>query len=41
MLDRTISFFTDNIPSLRALVIGAPLGILWSYLCLQNILLRL
>jgi phytol kinase len=32
--DRTISFFLENFPSLRAIIIGGPMSLLWSYACL-------
>lgn len=32
--ERFISFFVDNFPSGRAIAVGAPLGLLWAYLCL-------
>lgn len=32
--DRTLSFFISNFPSANAVLIGSPLGLLWSYGCL-------
>jgi phytol kinase len=31
---RTLAFFAENFPSWRDILIGTPLGALWSYLCL-------
>jgi phytol kinase len=33
--DRTLAFFIDNSPSWKGILIGGPLGVLWSYLCLR------
>ncbi len=33
--DRTLSFFISNFPSWDSVIIGGPLGVLWSYLCLR------
>ncbi|MFZ4439698.1 MAG: hypothetical protein ACOYOS_14820 [Syntrophales bacterium] len=33
--ERTLSFFLNNVPSRSVILIGAPLGILWSFLCLR------
>jgi phytol kinase len=35
MADRTIAFFIDNFPSWKVILIGGPLGVLWSYCCLR------
>ena len=32
--ERTLSFFLNNFPSWNAIMIGGPLGLLWSYVCL-------
>lgn len=35
IVERALSFFIGNVPSRNVILIGAPLGILWSYLCLR------
>ena len=33
--DRTLAFFINNFPSWESILIGGPIGVLWSYLCLH------
>jgi phytol kinase len=33
--ERTLSFFIGNFPSGKGVLIGGPLGVLWSYVCLR------
>lgn len=33
--DRTLAFFINNYPSWKDILIGGPIGVLWSYLCLR------
>lgn len=34
--EKMLSFFISNFPSLKGILIGGPLGVLWSYLCLYS-----
>ena len=33
--ERTLSFFVGNLPSGKGVLIGGPIGVLWSYVCLR------
>jgi phytol kinase len=33
--EKTLSFFISNSPSWNTILIGAPVGILWSWICLR------
>lgn len=34
IIDRTLSFFVENLPSWRIIYAGGPIGLVWSYACL-------
>jgi len=34
MMDRVVAFFVDNMPSVRALLTGGPVSLLWAFACL-------
>jgi phytol kinase len=34
IIDKTLSFFIINFPSLQEILIGGPIGLLWAFLCL-------